>query len=56
MSSLAKTEIFLTLAAPFRRYEMDLFDTTFERDVELKYDMFLPQPSLESRGVRIVFK
>lgn len=54
-TSLAKAEISLTLATLFRRYEMELFDTTFERDVQVKHDMFLPQPSNESKGVRVVF-
>jgi hypothetical protein len=54
--SLAKAELFLMLATIFRRYDMELYDTIFERDVELKHDMFLPQPSDESRGMRVLFK
>ena len=56
MNSLAKAELYLTLATIFRRYEMELFETVFERDVQLKHDFFLPQPSEESMGVRVVFK
>jgi hypothetical protein len=40
----------------FHRYEMELFEKIFERDVELMHDMFLPQPSDESRGMRVLFK
>ncbi|PMD45104.1 putative cytochrome P450 [Hyaloscypha variabilis F] len=54
--NLAKAELFLMLATIFRRYDMELYDTIFERDVELKHDMFLPQPSDESRGMRVLFK
>ncbi len=54
--SLAKVELFLTLATVFRRFEMDLHDTVFERDVQLKHDFFLPQPSMQSNGVRVIFK
>ncbi|TVY15656.1 Cyrochrome P450 monooxygenase [Lachnellula arida] len=55
--SLAKAEISITLATLFHRYrDMELFDTSFERDVRLTNDMFLPQPSKESRGIRVVFK
>jgi hypothetical protein len=31
---------------------MELFNTIFERDVELKHNMSLPQPSDESRGMK----
>lgn len=31
---------------------MELFDTIFERDVELKHNMSLPQPSDKSRGMK----
>ncbi|RDL40615.1 Cytochrome P450 [Venustampulla echinocandica] len=54
---LAKAEIILTIATIFTRYDnMELVDMDFERDVALKHDMFLPQPSKESRGVRVLFK
>jgi len=55
--SLAKAEIYLTLATLFHRYQnMTLFDTNFERDVKLTHDMLLPQPSKASRGMRVIFK
>jgi hypothetical protein len=34
---------------------MTLHDTIRSRDVDLKYDGFLPQPGPESRGVRVIF-
>jgi hypothetical protein len=35
---------------------MELFGTIFERDVKLKHDMFLPRPSDEGRGMRVLYK
>ncbi|KAL2062093.1 hypothetical protein VTL71DRAFT_6359 [Oculimacula yallundae] len=54
--NLAKAEIFLTIATVFRRYELELFDTIRERDIDLAYDGFLPQASPEGKGVKVVFK
>ncbi|TVY37544.1 Cyrochrome P450 monooxygenase [Lachnellula subtilissima] len=54
--SLAKAELYLTLATVFRRYKVELFDTVRERDVDLKHDNFLPFPSYKSRGIRAIFK
>jgi hypothetical protein len=56
-NSLAKAEFYLTLVTVFHQYQdIELFDTNFERDVKLTHDMFLPQPSKESRGMRVIFK
>jgi hypothetical protein len=55
-TSLAKAELYLTLATIFRRYKIELFDTIRERDVDMKHDHFLPYPSHESKGVRAIFK
>ncbi|KAH8658663.1 cytochrome P450 [Tricladium varicosporioides] len=56
--NIAKAEIFFVIATVFAKYgdNMNLYNCDFERDVALKHDMFLPQPSLESRGVQVVFK
>jgi hypothetical protein len=55
-SSLAKAELYLTIATIFRRYDhQELFKTT-RKDVELKYDMFMPQPDMSSKGVSVLFK
>jgi cytochrome P450 len=63
---LALAEMFLVLAKMFRvfgvkgvRGEGDwgmlrLIDTVFERDVDVKQDRFLPQPSKESKGIRVM--
>lgn len=54
--SFAKAEIYLTIATIFSRYtNMQLYDTNYERDVKVVSDMFLPQASKNSRGVRVLF-
>jgi hypothetical protein len=54
--SLAKAELYLTVATVFRRYDhQELFETT-RMDVDIKHDMFLPQQDHRSKGVRVVYK
>ncbi len=56
ISSLAKAELYLTIATVFSRYEdQELFETT-RMDLDLKYDMFMPQPDKRSKGVGVLFK
>lgn len=58
---LARTEILYTLCVMLRRWAGDdgkgigLFETTRE-DVDIKHDFFNPQPRLDSKGIRVVFK
>ena len=54
--NLAYAELYLTLACTFRRLggKMQLYDTIRERDVDPVQDYFIPAPSVESRGVRVV--
>lgn len=53
--NLAQAEIHMALAAIFRKFgtKMHLYDTIRERDVDVKHDFFVPNPSLDSRGVRV---
>jgi len=51
---LAKAEIHLALAAVVSRFNIQLYDTDFDRDVKVKMDYFLPQPGKASRGVRVL--
>lgn len=53
--NLATAEIYLTLAAVFRRFDMRLYETT-ARDAEIAHDFFIPHGHADSKGVRIVFK
>lgn len=56
--NLAYAELYLGLACTFRRLgnSMELFETIRERDVDPVLDYFIPFPSAESEGVRVVAK
>ncbi len=47
----------MALAMVFRRLggKMRLFDTERERDVDVKHDFLITNPSFESRGIRVLF-
>jgi cytochrome P450 len=53
--NLAYTEMFLTLAAVFRRLDLELFETSIE-DVKIERDFFVAAPRLGSQGVRAIIK
>ncbi|KAK1818116.1 hypothetical protein LTR12_007523 [Friedmanniomyces endolithicus] len=53
--NLARSEVFLTLAAVFRRFEMELWETG-RGDVEMAHDFFVPYVRVGSKGVRVVIK
>jgi cytochrome P450 len=53
--NLAKAEIFLTTAAVFHRFDMELFETD-RSDVEIVHDYFNPLPKDDSPGVRVIIK
>lgn len=56
--NLAQAEFHLAIAMVFRKLgaQMQLYDTDRERDVDIKHDFFVTNPSLDSRGVRVSFK
>ena len=53
--NLALAEIYLTLAAVFREFDMELYETTRE-DVDTAHDFFAAVPKLDSKGVRVLVK
>jgi cytochrome P450 len=53
--NLAKAEIFLTMAAVFHRFDMELFETD-RSDVDVVHDYFNPSPKDDSKGVRVIIK
>lgn len=55
---LAYAELYLTMGYVFRRLgnRLQLHDTEYERDVAFVQDYFIPAPSKQSRGVRVVGK
>lgn len=45
----------VSLATLFRRHKMHLHESSSQEDVKMAYDMFVPQPKKESKGVFVVF-
>ena len=50
--SLAYVELYLTLAMLFRRFDFKLHDTDIT-DVEVAHDFMVPQPKLDTKGMRV---
>ena len=53
LQSLAMAELYISTATLFHQLDLKLYDTVYERDIEVKKDCFLGEPSNESRGVRV---
>ncbi|PWY90358.1 cytochrome P450 [Aspergillus sclerotioniger CBS 115572] len=53
--NLAFAELYMAVATLFRKYDMELQDTTVN-DVKLHSDMMLPHAKKGSKGVRVVLK
>ena len=51
--NLGYAMLYLTIATVIARYDMELFETSFE-DVDLQRDWTIPQPKVGSEGVRAV--
>lgn len=50
--NLALAELYLILGTVFRRFDLELFETTKERDIDIARDCFIGEPSKQSKGVR----
>ena len=53
--NLAHAEITMVIAAFFRCFEFDLFETDYE-DVRIVRDVLAPDPSPDSKGVRVLVR
>lgn len=53
INSLSYAEMYLGLATMLRRFELELFDTVRERDVDVVRDCFVGMPMPEAKGVRV---
>lgn len=51
--NFALAELYTVIACLFRRFDLELHDTTRERDIDYARDCFIGEPSPESVGVRI---
>jgi cytochrome P450 len=52
---LAQAEIYLTLAAVFGRFDMDIYETS-RADIDVAHDFFNPQPRKGSQGLRVTVR
>jgi cytochrome P450 len=52
-SNLAYSEIYLASAALLRRFDLQLFETSRERDVDVCRDCFVGLPRKDTKGVRV---
>jgi hypothetical protein len=46
----------MVFAVVFRRFEMELYDTNWERDIKVVRDCLIGEQSSRSTGVKIKFK
>jgi cytochrome P450 len=51
--NLAMAELYLVLGSMFRRFDIDLYHTTRERDIDVVRDYFVREPCRDSVGVRV---
>ncbi|OQE10007.1 hypothetical protein PENVUL_c005G07059 [Penicillium vulpinum] len=51
--NLANAELYLTIAHLITRFELELYDTIWERDVENSHDCFIGVADLSSPGIRV---
>lgn len=49
----AWAEMYCAIAAVVMRFEFELFDTRYERDVEVVSDCFIGEPDRLSLGIRM---
>jgi hypothetical protein len=53
--SLAQAELYMGLAAVFRRFSFELFETDVS-DTILAHDFFVPTVKLDTKGIRVKVK
>jgi cytochrome P450 len=51
--NLATAELFIGIAMVFRKVEMELYDTSEERDVLVSNDCFIGMADLKSEGIKV---
>ena len=54
--NLAKAELYLILAAVYRRFDFDVSQIKKERDIDVKYDFILGAPAKDSPGILVRVK
>lgn len=56
ISSFALAELYIIIACLFRRFDLELYDTIRERDIDVVRDCFIGEVAPNSVGVRIKAK
>lgn len=56
LDSLALAELYITLAYLFRRWDLEMYETTRERDVDFVRDCFVGETEPGSKGVRVTLR
>lgn len=51
---VAWAEMYLTLASIVMRFDFEIRDTTWERDIKIEREWFVGMPSVEGQGVKMV--
>ena len=66
--NLAYAELYIIIAGMVRKYDiydekadqktptLALFDTTRERDMDMEYELLVPFPQRESKGIRVIVR
>lgn len=54
--NLAQAEIYMALAAVFRRFDFEVYGTEREADIDVAYDFITPKPRKGSQGLRVLVK
>jgi len=55
-SDFAWAELYFAFATLIRRFEFELYDTEYDRDVRVTRDCFFGEPSKASRSIRMKVK
>ena len=48
--------MYICVAQIVRRFDLELYDTTYERDFKVSRDCFLGIPTTKSKGLRFMIK
>ena len=55
-ASLAYAELYILFALVFRWFDLELFDTIRERDIDVKVGGPAAEPCNDAKGVRVIVK
>jgi hypothetical protein len=53
---MAYAQLYIVLASVLRRFELQLHDVVYERDVESTRDCFIGEARMESQGVHVTLR